>query len=334
MARDLAIFLQPLEAAIVGEGEPPPDDGEERTSGPGLDSTDPRLISITGLATAGKLATAADQIEELFAQKIYDIRLIAIYLFTAFREGGTAVLPTVLTAVSHLLEEGFEVVGPERKREENFDRRLAWLCEEIADALEYHEQKRTPQWEEWAEGLTAEVLAEAITHADVVGDKIAARGLQNAARGFAQLRSWLYSHRAPAAPVVEASSPGAGAGQTPRSSVRPMAAPTALGPDGSRLSLELVVSHRFLELRDKLRAFEILVEKKEFRKAALVADDVQQIVEHFDPRSYFPEVFAGFSARLSKNIASLAEHWEERDTVAWKAMGQFYQVDLDGFVES
>ena len=95
-----------------------------------------------------------------------------------------------------------------------------------------------------------------------------------------------------------------------------------------------MVTPRFLELCAKLRAFEALVEKKEFRKAALVADDVQQIVEHFDPRSYFPEVFSGFSARLSKNIGALAEHWEERDSVAWKALGQFYQVDLDGFVES
>ena len=332
MARDLAIFLQPLEvvAPAGGEGEAPPEDGEERPSGPGLESTDPRLIAITSLATSGKLGAAAEQIEALLAEKIYDIRLLVIYFFAAFREGGTAELSTVLAAAGHLLDESYDAVGPTKRKEDNFDRRLGWLFEEISDALEYHEQKRTPQWEAWSAALTGDVLAEAIAQADRVGDKVGARGLSTASRGFAQLRSWLYSHRAPPAPVVEP--PLAPASLKGRTSVHPEAVP--LTPDASRLLLELTVSHRFLELRDKLRAFEVLIEKKEFRKAALVADDVQQIVEHFDPRTYFPEVFAGFSARLSKNIASLAEHWEERDTVAWKAMGQFYQVDLDGFVES
>ena len=334
MARDLAIFMQPLHVGDVGEaGETSPSPGDGGGDvGAGARGHRSASHLHHGARHVGKLAAAADRIEELLGRRIYDIRLISIYLSAAFHEGGVAVLPGVLAATLHLLGDSFEAVGPVRKREEHFDRRLAWLYEGIGDALAYHEQKRTDEWKAWGAALTSDVLAEAIAQSDLLGEQIRPRGFTNAAGELGQLRSWLYSHRLPAAPAVEA--PADAPPSQSRSSVRPAGPAATPTQDGSRPALELVVSHRFLELRDKLRAFEVLIEKGEFRKAALVADDVQKIVEHFDPRSYFPDVFAGFSARLSKHIESLAEHWEERESVSWKAMDQYYQVDLDGFVES
>ena len=37
-------------------------------------------------------------------------------------------------------------------------------------------------------------------------------------------------------------------------------------------------------------------------------------------------------ALMSKNINTLAGHWGDRESAAWKALGQFYKVDLKGFV--
>ena len=314
MARDLAVFLQPL--AVAPE--------------PGLESADPRLLGITGLAGRSQYTPAAQQIEELLGEGIYDIRLVSIYLFVAFREEGTAVLPTMITALDHLVGESFEAVGPTAKREQHFGKRIAWLFDEILDALEYHEHNVTPEWQAWSAALTPERIEASLRALDAVDEKIAARALgESAATNVARMRSWLYAHRQP---VVETPPPSGRGGPRPAPA---QGSPAAAAPvNGGRPHLDLVVTPRFLELCAKLRAFEALVEKKQFRKAALVADDVQQIVEHFDPRSYFPEVFSGFSAHLSKNIAALAEHWDERDSVAWKALAQFYQVDLDGFVES
>ena len=313
MARDLAVFLQPLAA----------------TAEPGLESADPRLLGITALAGRSQYTPAAQQIEELLGEGIYDVRTISIYLFAAFREEGPAVLPTLIAAVDNILGESFDAVGPTAKREQHFDKRITWLFDEIVDTLEYHDHKATPEWQAWSADLTPERIDAAVSGLAAVDDKIVARSLgDGAAKQVARMRSWLYAHRGP---VVAAAPP-------------PPAEPVAAAPVqipvvpapvvGGRPHVELIVTPRFLELCAKLRAFEALIEKKQFRKAALVADDVQQIVEHFDPRSYFPEVFAGFSAQLSKNIMALAEHWDERDSMAWKALAQFYQVDLDGFVES
>jgi hypothetical protein len=315
MARDLAILLQPL--AVAPE--------------PGLESVDPRLMAVTGLASQNKYAAAADQAEELFSEGIYDIRLMSIDLFAAFREDGPSRIAEILAVLDHLLGDSYEAVGPVVKREGHFDKRVCWLFDEILDVLEYHEVKRTPEWEAWAAAFTPEALAAGLEAVERVADKLFSRRFESAIKSCSRIKSWLFTHReAPAAVAV------AGATAPVSASAREAAAAVASvrpAEGGGRAHVDLAVSPRFLELFAKLRAFEALVEKSEFRKAALVADDVQQIVEHFDPRSYFPEVFAGFSARLSKNIGALAEHWEERDSVAWKALGQHYQVDLDGFVE-
>ena len=91
-------------------------------------------------------------------------------------------------------------------------------------------------------------------------------------------------------------------------------------------------SHKFLELQSKLRAFELLVEQGNHERAAVVADDLLQLIEHFDPRTYFPELFVQFSALFSTNIGLLEQHWERRESMAWKALDQFYRVDLKKFV--
>jgi hypothetical protein len=47
---------------------------------------------------------------------------------------------------------------------------------------------------------------------------------------------------------------------------------------------------------------------------------------------YFPELFSDFSELLSKHIDTLASHWQDRESTAWKAHAQFYRVDLRRFV--
>ena len=313
MARDLDALLQPL--AAVAE--------------PGLDSLDPRFSAITSLASHGQYGPAADQIEELLGLCIYDIRLLSIYLFQSFREAGIGGLVSVLAVVSALLGDSFEAVGPLKKREETFDRRLAWLFGAVTDALEYHATKQTPEWEAFCAGVTDETL-EAITAsvAQVLG-QITARKLGHASNGVARLDGWLLKHAAALLGPVVAPPSSVDAG--------PMGAPSGDAggshAEASRREVALVASYRFLELTRKLRAFEALVHKRQFRRAALVADDLQQLIENFDPRSYFPEVFATFSALLSENVEPLSEHWNERESIAWKALGQFYQTDLDRFVQ-
>lgn len=307
MARNLDTLLQRLEPSAE----------------PGIDALDPRFTSITSLASHGQYAAAADQIEGILSEGIHDIRLLSIYLFQAFREDAGSRLGVVFAVIERLLGEGFEAVGPVKKRAETFDRRLAWLFNEIVDALAYHTASRTAAWAAWHGATSADLCSAVTASLGPVAERLAERALVNASGSLARLESWLANRADHAGSPAPGEEPPAQAAE---------AASTLPPGDASRRELALAVSYRFLELARKLRAFESLVEARQFRRAALVADDLQQIIEHFDPRSYFPEVFAGFSALLSENIAELAGHWEERESIGWKALGQFYQTDLERFV--
>ena len=86
-------------------------------------------------------------------------------------------------------------------------------------------------------------------------------------------------------------------------------------------------------LLKKIQAFETLVKAKRFERAAMVADDIQSAVENFDPRKYFPSLFAEFYADLVGNFDQISSFWARRDTADWAVLQQLYDVDLDTFVE-
>ncbi len=411
MARDLNALLQPL--AIAAD--------------PGLDSLDPRFSAITTLASHGQYGPAADEVEKLLAEGIYDGRLLPTFLFQAFREAGIAGIGEVLEAVSSLLGDNFEAIGPLKRREETFDRRLAWLFTEIADTLQYHITGQTPTWTTLRADVTTEMLDAVLAKLTTATEQMTSRKLVRASRAAARLEGWLAGHpgaitdtavalpagaeeshvasmggavnvidftnlpsedapseetpseetsseetpaeetpaeetpaeEAPAeetpaeetpaeeTPAEETSSEeapaeeAATAEEAPAEEAAPAEhaatpselAPVPAGGGQGGYALQLAVTYRFAELTRKLQAFELLVQEGQFRKAALVADDLQQLIQGFDPRSYFPTVFASFSALFCENLEVLSEHWGERGSLAWQALGQFYQTDLDRFVK-
>ena len=69
--------------------------------------------------------------------------------------------------------------------------------------------------------------------------------------------------------------------------------------------VSLAVAPPFVDLVRKLEAFESLIAQGKYQKAALVADDLTDAIARFDPRVYFPEVFASFGKCLSENIEIL-----------------------------
>jgi hypothetical protein len=85
------------------------------------------------------------------------------------------------------------------------------------------------------------------------------------------------------------------------------------------------------ELARKIAAFEALVKKKQFARAAVVYNDVSNIMEHFDPRLYIPKMLASFYALSMTNLDSLLPDLDKKESPGWKAMEQLYRVDVDIF---
>lgn len=326
MARDLAMFLRPL--------DPSPE--------PGLEGDDPRLAEMVSLVEQGEHGAAADIAEGLSAEGIHDIRALSFLFYEAYRERGIAELGELFDVIALALGPSFEAIGPARRRKEHFNKRLIWLFDTIAGDLEYHQKHGTPEWDTLQEGLGPGALDAIVQSGERVAAALSTDEYASASRGLGRLLSFLRA-RADAladspSSAAEQPSPAPPEGEAPASPAAHAPprdeAPAQAAAGSTRPRVELVVAQPFLDLLAKLRAFEVLVEKGDFSKAAVVAEDLQHIIESFDPRAYFPETFARFSALLSNHIDPLSEHLDDRESLAWKARSQFYRVDLDGFVRS
>jgi hypothetical protein len=95
----------------------------------------------------------------------------------------------------------------------------------------------------------------------------------------------------------------------------------------------LEISPALSLLLRKLAAFETLLHRGDAPRAAVVAEDVRQALERFDPMEYFPTLLAPHFALLSAHLSDLRPYWEARGTLEWRVLEQHYRVDLDGFVE-
>jgi hypothetical protein len=311
MGRDIEILCRVL---------PPP----ERW----LDAVDPRLGVLGDLVEHGKADEGADVAEEVLAAGLYDIRPITVVLYASFLEDGLERLPKIFEVVERTVGENFNAIGPVQRRKSFFDKRISWLFETVADQLAYEERSGGDRWRAWSEGVALERLQVAAATASTLATNLAAGGYEVAPRALGRVATFLQA-RSEALSSLEEPAPAPAASPA---APAPAAAPFPSDGDNGRVSI--AVSHEFLELCRRLKAFEVLVQKGRHDKAAIVAADLQRTIGDFDPRKYFPEMFAEFAALFSKDVEVLSRHFEQRDSAAWNALDQFYRVDLKAFVES
>jgi len=109
-------------------------------------------------------------------------------------------------------------------------------------------------------------------------------------------------------------------------------------PPGSLLGDEsgflIEGSYHLRVLMNKMAAFERLLDEEKYPRAALVADDINEAIAVFDPRLYFPKLFARFSFLQAVHIQDLIAFQDQKETPEWQALKDFFKVDLDGFVDT
>lgn len=313
--RDLAFLREPLAASTQTE----------------LEVTDPRYIEVTDLAQRGDFARAATAIDALLEQGFYDIRMLGFYLYARFAESGTADLGHVLQTLHVLLVQNRHVLTPKRKLEQHVDKTVVWLCQKVLDNIEYQQGKKPEVWAQWLARTPADEIALAASSVEKLLDALRPPAYAHADPLLSRLLRLVRDlHRTL---LVEQAQPLEAAHDLrPPTKLPPNARlPSVASPALPVQHMRLQVSPHFVELDRKLRAFSQLVAHGSYEKAALVSDDLLELIEHFDPRKYFPEFFATFSRLMSEHVQDLEAHWDKRDTIQWKTLKQFYQVDLDAF---
>ncbi|NNB92623.1 hypothetical protein HJC10_20080 [Corallococcus exiguus] len=323
--RDLSLCLRPVEGGTL-----------ER-----LESHDPRFLTVADLVQREAYVEAADAIEALDGEGVYEVRLSAYYLFAVLREDGLARLPEVLEVLVALSRAAAEEVEQGEGKDKSkpavlLNKALTWLFQVLVSALKYHHGKRDAGWEAWTKGFTDGKRKDALRGIQTLQGALEGPAFRNGAQGLAGLGQWLrettQERAAAPAPAPEPAKPAAPAkGRGAKNSAAAAATPPSPFPRTTG-PLQLRGSVHLLELCDKLKAFEVLVERGDFQKAAMVSDDVLRTLEEFDPRRYLPELFSSFGALLNRHVGDIQEHWERKETMEWRTLSQFYQVDLGAFV--
>ncbi|MEW5802329.1 MAG: type VI secretion system protein IglI family protein [bacterium] len=326
----------------------------EGAENPGFDTLDPRFSDITTLIQNGDYQAAAAQAEEALSENIYDIRIIGYFLYGVFIEQGVGAIGAIFQCLSRLLRENWQAVGPVNKREKHAQTSLNWLMKMLLKKMQYEEKKQGSDWNLWVDQVFADQVQEALDAGSELWRSLGAV-LEDAAGpvvdGLIKVNDWLtafqkvvYSEPKAEPEAAQGEDGGEGNGGGAEDSgggantgkwrtseaIAPGAAMPALtfgegaGAEGS---------YHLQILLKKLEAFERLIQGGKVPLAALVADDINNTITHFDPKVYFPRLFSKFSLLFALHIAELASCEGYKGTVAWQALEEVYKVDMDAFVE-
>ncbi|HLM47428.1 MAG TPA: type VI secretion system protein IglI family protein [Myxococcaceae bacterium] len=300
-----------------------------------LESSDERLERVNVLVSRSDYVDAAREAEALLRQGLYDVRLVGPYLLGLFIEGGLQSLPVVFHSLSKTLLLNWPSFGPTDRKDVVTDGGLRWFLKVLNKHLEHHERLKDEKWKRWGQPDNREPLEQALTLSEEI---FAAFGRVMPRNGceapFRRLCQWMEGHLrslpTPAPlhepepepepePVEEDSQARSRPVEAPRS------APESAGPT-------LPVSPALAQLMRKLAAFDTLVERQDFQRASVVAADVLNVVEHFDPRVYLPALFSRFFAGLSTSAEQVEPLLQSTETLSFRALDQLYRVDLDTFL--
>lgn len=306
----------------------------------GLESTDPRFGEITDLVSQQQFAVVADRVDALVGDGVVDIRLVAFALYDTFLVHGIDGLLQVCDVLRALTGENLPAIGPQARRDLHVDRSITWLLKTVSDRLEYHASKQDAVWESYQRSGVARCEA-AEKRLGELGDSLARAGFGGAAESSANLLRWLRELLSSARAVVESEEERAtvDAGHCAAVAAAPLSerTPATRQHGGVVMDSEPIVlrgSYHLRELIFKLSAFERLVTKGRFDRAAVLCDELQAQMDNFDPRLYLPELFSTFGRLQAEYIMQLETQRQQRDTTRWRAYQQFYHVDPVGFVEA
>jgi hypothetical protein len=260
------------------------------------------LQSARASLLGGKPRDALTTIKPLLDDGKYDIRGLSVLLQAVAVERPVVGAAAALDRLAGLLDADWEALGPspEDRRRKLANVAFPAMLDELRVALTIAGTSG-PVVDAW------EALCQAVQ------EGARTRGLDGVVAKMAEVRAACPSPPKPPPPEAQ-----------PAPEPQPASSPP----------LALRPSPAFLQLLDRLRAFETLLARHENDKAAIVAQDIEATIAQFDPRLYFPELFSGFFAGLAEHAAELAAFQGEQDSMAWRAMGQLYRVDLEAFLRA
>jgi hypothetical protein len=302
----------------------------EITENPGLETTDPRLSDIATLVQEGNFQQAALQSKDILDEKIYDIRIIGYYLYGHFAKGGLAASAEIFKCLTEILDKNIAALGPAKNREKHIKNTLSWLFKTISNNLVYETEKTTEVYKQWQESLTPEQVQEILESLGELQQAITVLAESSAVvDALTKIQEWFQVFQR----VVYREQ-----SEDEEQQQDEAVEETAQGQEKKKSWVEDSIdgiegSYHMKLLMRKLDAFDRLVEADKLALAAIVADDINNIVTRFDPKLYFPRLFTKFYIQFAKNVNQLVNYEQYKRSAAWMTLQELYKVDIESFID-
>ena len=303
---------------------------------PGLALTDPRFNELSTHIQSGDFKEVANLAETIISEDIYDIRVICYFLYGVFLEHGAVGLQDIFQSILNVFSENWDALGPVKNKEKQVTNSIKWLLKQLTRKIDYEEKKESAEWISWQQDADTDTI-EGIIDLCAELQKILSQQLGDLASqlvdGISSIKSWLGSLlRLIYIPEPEPEEEAVMDESEQAADAAAVQGAQAGVPTTSAASIPAGQGNFHLtQLHKKIAAFQSLIEKEKFEQASLVAFDIDQIIENFDPRLYFPEIFAEFSLKYSMNIKEILTSKKYVKSAEWQALKEVYKVDIDRF---
>jgi hypothetical protein len=329
----MPLNIKSLEKGLYGENEP---------ASTGLEVGDPRLDAITDAAFKSNYPEAAALAQSVWQEGVRDIRIIGYLLYGYYLDKDIAALAFAFTQLTRTLDDKWEAIGP-AKKEKSADGGLNWLFQMLLRQLDGHERLKDSTYRSWLNDAGAKAFTDAVAASLPLMQIVEKRFPQGKCLDkLRNLSNWLNQtgttlqngadeerrekeNAAAVAAATEAAAKAKAEAAKANDSVATVATNGGVTVEGAA-ALGMLMR--------KIRLFERLVEERALQKAAVVARDVDQLVQSFDPIVFLPKVFVPFFRLMSKNMIELEPVMQSLETPTFRSLVQLYHADLDAFAES
>ena len=251
---------------------------------PGLDIFDPSFDEIVGFIDRAEYLEAANAVENILKEGTYDIRTIGYFAYGIFLEQGPAILGELLDALSQLLNNNFEKIGPVKNREKQSQSAFRWFLSQLIKKLQYEEKKNDTTWANWQQSCNTDQIDQATEKTDIFRRALTANLEDKAGpliETISKLNSWLNDFRQLAKPVIEEEPEPKFQEETTSEEIQETTVVEQTGqPTANRaVSNETIqLTTKLEELQVKIEAFRQLCNQQDFVKASIVSEDLENII--------------------------------------------------------
>ncbi len=290
---------------------------------------DIRFEEIVSLVDQDKFEEASHLILDVFKDGTIDIRLVMYLLYAQFEAEGICSLQVVFPLLMQVISDFWDKISPASHRDKYLLGSLTWFFSSIAKKLKrseklYKDKKPDRFWIDSLNALQPDTIRTLLemnhTLSDFLSQKVKEPSLNQHVMFISKwIEGLKIETKESNKPII---APEPSKKQIPENVQKQSPTPDVLD-----------VSEPMRLLMKKIQAFETFVEEHNFEKAALLGDDIGQILKNFDPSLYFPTLFSQYFALSATHIDSLSQEWENKGSLKWEALQKLYQTDLEGFIQ-